>query len=920
MKNFESPVVLHEQVILEPKLKQDSADIVTEMLRWNIGGMEMIIANSIVSKMVGVPMENVFFVTLCGAALSVGSFWKFLVKEYSDRKAFETYSISTDYGLSASRMVFKGEQFHLGDTKIVPGNNFILIDFKNISGLKVAGSSPLSAEVDRIYNQYLPDVVGAAKNDDYQFVVINTNPSSDWAKRGVPTDVENFKGKLRKNISQSVSDYLPNPRGEPICLTRSEFENMLLSGDEITKRIVSELNDSVVTALFAKYQSEGKLEKRQFERSLKFRLKKIIGSEIERLGFENTEMLRIPGSPDKIRTSKDFCLRETSTGLLFVTNNRARGETTSQSVDQFLFNNRGKGSSLSVESILKVNCQTLDEILTGVPRLARSRLSYLLYHIFNDVNKEMPHLSNQENSILFKNLKINSEEKSVFRAVLNKIPEVFLRGPSQGRGVLLALLMHTALLFGQQIKEWQTPDLETRPSPIEIPAKKPEWKVDGNMSPGGYYIETIYKDFSGGEWHQEEQKPINIVLPKSAQLVEDEQFLVTTRKVVLSQIGETKMKIPVKNGTKPVSLSVIDSSKQDIGSYAVMRYPNGTYELIVNQPSLVKTLGSVEIVVTFVEADGHEKARSIPGDKKPLNASKLTPESNELVNQLQGKTSQEVFAAIANTHVYRVTPDSVRTLHQASNRENVINQSPDKFCNCEVCNSYAVIAAQSLGHPVSYATGFLNGVGMFGEQNFLRSDAKHGFGIDEKGQLLDATPTVADHTDLQTNTYMDQLAQPVVTEEWDTETTRVAVEGDQKKHQGDQLKLISTLSTLGLGYIGQRKLVEFLRKRIKKEDVEDKLQELFANSFSLDFWRKSATIFNWISWAERPESEISQSETFNNTKQAYQFVNRNTDKSVLISYLSKPKMVEALIRAKGIKLSKVEAMKLRIMAQWIASH
>ncbi len=424
-----------------------------------------------------------------------------------------------------------------------------------------------------------------------------------------------------------------------------------------------------------------------------------------------------------------------------------------------------------------------------------------------------------------------------------------------------------------------------------------QWKLEshGGMSKDGYYILGTTFVMNEGRWREvnvggtEEIKVPD--RPESDEYIKEEKY---SRYI--------NSPIPIKNGTELGALSVTDKKGEKI-PYKLFREKDGTIH-IEAEPS---EAGAFHIEAYLVESKNGPRAI---GKIDPIDSMKIQDKGFSYLAYSQvinGKTNLPQL--IRDDYTYSLLSDINSKLNNNNlTREDVVNLILESSeCNCNICNTLQVLLSTTDDDNanLNMASGYLHSVSNpeSGDGNYITSKDSHAFGINEKGEIFDATPPGFDPRPTISDKEKDKL--------WKEQMDKFI----DKKHDTwfSKQQLLLGLGAIifgGAGIYAGRKGYKFMRRTFTKENIENFGDNIFASFYSDQELQVAHNFFNSLSWSKSGSVRITDETVEKTGIDLFNHIKGSINSSRLDDYLDDPKSYEE-------ELYPEEKTKMRFLAKYL---
>lgn len=788
-------------------------------------------------------------------------------------------------GYEAAQLVYKNDQeVTIGGVDLKKGDNFM---FVSLPSMKLPqGTSSLSVDALNAYSDLqrfaMKDLKEKLKDKDYKTVCINFPEST-------PSEVKNTLGThpeaQHQELFQEKGIDIANPQAKAMVLTREEFEDMTLDPREVVTRATEALGDKVVNTYYELSQRAATTEEReQALQMMDARLHQILQNQLE--SYYN--------GPERQKTrmyTHSSAYPPAYQGLATEVNRRLTVKSTRNGFHYMVLTSQdGYVETTPLDKALHMEGMPTNDVLAEPSHFKNARIAYTVRRILEETPKKefVESKALDEASVLaeLKNAGLEIDKKGDTFSVRGskKFSKAFFR-LRRLKPVLATLLMQAAIqnagpLIQNPHEAWEA--VQNRPPAIEqtyradfgAGTRTLDWKVSAydGMSVAGYYTDATSSSVNKDGDMQINRKVIGPFIPlQSVQTDRVSPHLTLEKRLALSSGGETKIKIPIKDGTVIDSITTSDTSEKKV-DYKTFLFSDGTVEVVLPKIRFDRAQ-AVDMRVNLVPIDTSQvhAAEKPP----PLNTSMLRPIALEQLQRAQqvspsGDEFEKAIAAqVIGAHDYSLDPPGKEKFLNAKTPEEKVNAIAEiAGCDCDTCNIPAMLLTSTDPDPNSFTNlglGYLHAIynnpDSRSAQSYLTGDSRHGYGIDEKGQIRDATPSIV-ALDPTTQQYIN--AKQTVTEQtdnqtWEQQQTAVYAETARKLDIVNKLKLLGTIGSSIPAYFAARQSGRFLKRVLSKENVQSVTDEVALNIYSDQDLAKVDKFLQWVSWSSG-EQKFRQAE------------------------------------------------------------
>lgn len=857
-----------------------------------------------------------------------------LIQEFTSLQNLEKkHSIQdTELGIFAQRMVYKGkEPLNARNKEFERGTNFYYIQLPPFPS-RIDNKAPTTEETNfgiDLYEYAFRKIKEETKGKDYDFVAI------DVGKPGLPFVHDT---KKREDAFQGKDQDLKEPGHLLAILTREEFESLSISPYEAFEKAIEKMDDAQVTDIWKELRKTSDPDEKNHAKSLVLkRIDQILERQVAERFNSTPDIVRERVGPNfdpvKVKHHPLSQIRRTENGFFFVKVNTSNGEM----------------KWIPLDRLLQTTNQPIEAILSNNSSFQKAQLAFVVSQMLTEINVDdlirKRAITHDELVLKKTDLKIstNSEIESISRTGIGRPKSVIKAG-------LTALTLFTAIQGGKTlIENQQTAEIANKPNtstPTEqsvrqsgVPTAGLEWKIDGTLNPEGYYINGTSHEFTNGIWKIEKDETEELDLPTSFDTKNHPNFLTLAKTLPIHPIYENAIRIPIKNGTELSALKVVGPNNNEV-RYKVVKMEDGSVELRLG--GIVNVVSSAEVTAYFTPTDkpqihATENLPAIPLKDLSKEAANTVTNAIQTLDANNAKPediSNALFDAVRKDHRYSVSNEANEKLAEAKTGAQLINLVADlPAASCEVANSEAILMTSPIsGIPaVNMAYGFHvsehHPAGSIG--NFLKREAGHAFAVDANGVILDATPDVdPNRIDEQTQKYLNLLkgtdqTSNTQTDPWTQELQKIVQEAEEQKGFADKLKIFAGLATGAAGVFVARQASKLLERftRDKNISVSQVAENMFLGAFSEKDLQKARDIFSWISYADA-DSNVHVNEINDNVSKnkILDTIKNSVNYERLEHYFENPKELNTIMKKRGIELSQVEEVKLKLLAQHVLTH
>ncbi len=820
--------------------------------------------------------------------------------------------VDQDYALGyrASQFVYQGDSIERHGISLKKGDNFMYVELPYLQNPDLKSD---------IHRYALSRIKKSMANQTISAVALPYETPGLFPRENnvMPLESKLFKGKGIESRYQYS-----------ILVTPQEFEALASFPNEEFTKVVEALDDRTVIELYAQARKENEdLEKlKRIEGLLLKRVDQILVQEV--IGKMNGPEIQFRRDvsqmyPERTTVYPMSILRKTEDGYFFVKIQIPTGEIRSIPLDHLL-----KTADIPIESVINS---------TNIHK--RAQLSYLVWDFIREFS--LKELASKQ--ILSRGEILQKAKELGLDLPIYGFEQYSERWPFDNRNYLLPKraippLLTTLALYAAgsflssaenidylkqlpaQVEKvsQQTSGKESAVLPDRLSPAGLEWKIEGTVDPNGYYTTDTSHQFAKGGWEVNQQVEKQIKLPKT---FAGDKYIRLQRVQELNPLNRGKIKIPIKTGTELAALDITNYLGETV-DFTLNQITDGTIEAVLPN-NLISSSPWVNI-----------DARLTPSIKPAIFASqkmdaidtnKLSPEAKNQIEKAKSAAisfdqfTEYTASIISNSHQYSFNPAGKEKVNKAQTPEEYINAIVEiAGCICASCNTAAVPAT-----TVYEGEGFANIAFGFiaidghtaGSQNgFLRTEARHAFGITNSGKIFDATPTSIANEPM-TQQYMNMLHGSGIGDtaevRWEKNKQEIQAEAEKKGKIWDGLKIMGAIAAAGATAFALRQASRFIKRvsgNTNPVEIADKAVGLGLNK---EDKTRAINFLTWVSFGKRPEkTNLNQDLNLGNETNWLKYLRDNVSYEKLLSYIKSPKTYE---RKYG--LSPVESTKLRILAR-----
>ena len=709
----------------------------------------------------------------------------------------------TEYGLSEKVYAYRGkEPLSVGTETLQRGDLMMWLDLPRVYKPESEGNRVL--DYDRTLELQKLIIEEQLKRQD--------GPLSDSRIKviAVRSLADNLSNKKNRTKAQSIFDdkdtLVDTYKGEEILLlTKDEFNDLLYKEDEVFAQLIDALGDPSIKQFYELMEKSRGGE--EFERARGL-LRRSLTCYLERelsLDFNGPEVrysLRGGSTKEKMHRMVEL-LDHATYGRQFRQVNMTTGSIELRSVSDLLMLDEVDLDTLTTEirhghNRAKISALLLD-ILDERTKIKGAEKGE------DDEKKPLVEFIKELQDAGYQVRAQPTQEISRVRTFTRHIKGL-LRRPIYPLSTFLIAwgLMHgpnltkyADYLFSDGTGPTRTTELSPSMSGFKTGrsnAPIQAWSIaaSDDRKMGGYYITETTSEFKHGSWQMErrtkEEIPViqlkdfthgnsypSRPLPRGS----DEIFML--RNFTLAPLATVEFKVPIKEGYTIANIFVQNLQGSRVNSRA-FKLIDGTVLVKISGTSPLFTQAYIYANLSPNKEAGVKAVAPIfleGVDDKDILSERLELAAEVGITSSTG--TGEIFRKVRESKLYSVTdPTGGKLVNEHDIEERFRTEKGMSTCDCDVCNEQALIS-NTIVHPdskVNMALGYMAGVGVarntqvsdrnpwvdFEDGHYtmvgsLRDDTYHGFAVNDRGEVLDATATkMAD--DPATKAYIEQLSRP----------------------------------------------------------------------------------------------------------------------------------------------------------------
>lgn len=739
---------------------------------------------------------------------------------------------------------------------------------------------------------------GQLKEKNYRFLIaLDVSENAPTALRAIFAHYPYFSfDTLFKGKNLEIQDKNEGIR----ILTPDEFDKVILSPQELFLRGCNELGDKILLEYLKLAKNSGSKDERdRVKKLIEDRLQQILQAQAQRYFNEPEAVFHrngIKGHTKKEKVGKTSLVRKNPQQGFSVVG---------------IFEN-GQVEQSSLDRLLKTDPYDMNAALEDQTLLRQAKIAYSVYQILQDIpfeellrermlDKEqlLTHLG--ERGIRVESAEINLDPLVNSRITWRRQMRVF---PRRLLPIMFTLLAYAGAQLGSAVKNDEqlirslayqassVPKMITggsgksaasggNSSPIHelesigFPQIKegggtPAWKITahGNISPAGYWTEnTSFNLYDGNSWDVVRDKGSTVTLPKKS----DDNLPHLTLERIVGLDAPVAVKIPIKPEVALAALDVTSAYGNSL-SFEIQELVDGTNRLVINRSGPLDGNWAkirAELYPNYTSVRAHSIA-----DIKKLDIHLVHPRLLREIRDIYYASYeyrrpddgtnfiQNMARVIRDQYTYSNTPprSDIERLGQSKTFEQIVNTIDDMdVCNCSVCNTLNVLLYTTVPYfspRLNMAFGYLHNLNNpgSGKGSFLLNEARHAYGIDEKGNIYDATP-------YSLNLDEDVTDLPIVVDEWDKKEGLLAKETIKREDIINSLKLLGGILALIPAYGVARLIFRGVNALTSEENIRRSKDRMLLSIFGREDLERAYNFLGWMSWgnvgAEEKIPEVS---------------------------------------------------------------
>lgn len=860
-------------------------------------------------------------------------------KDSVDRSTYVNDSLS----FRADRLVYSGKTpINVEGNEFKKGSNFYLIQLPAVPGVDARIGNAVSLQTD-LNNFALRQVRMFIERKDHDFVAIDPRTLERPPYSAIPQGNSTMEQALSGKPAE-ISD----PQRPIVVLTKERFQELATTVHEMFEKGILGTEDvNLINSLRVAKAAKTPEERAKAASFLNRRLSAILEREMESHfnALPEVKITRDPATfaPIRQKSHMSSSIKNVKGRFMYVQINSTTGEIRSNPVSK----------------LLKTDDQTLYEVLGNKSPLRKTQIAYLLREMIEDYgieqlleNKElsepeliqkladftartklglgMPRTPARQIVKPYRSTKAKKQAKAGLVGAASLATLVGFAGVTGS--LLRGINSDRGEVWGGELEPGQLSDASSRLEFPGIPKSGVEWKIDGNMPTEGYYMTGTSNDFRDGRWHQNEEIDEIVSFPKDVAFDSDERHLTLTRLQPLNQMGETAIRIPIRENTRLVSLNLLGPDNQNI-DFITQRLTDGSIRVVV-PPKFIDSLPFASIQASFVPSD--QSMVHAHGPTREIKYDALSQDAQAILGKARSMSEEEGILMlqnyIQNSRQYSIDPPDKHELNGVSSPESAVNAIEGlSGCSCEICNTEFVLLADSLGdqRDINIAYGFMGTDASPGGADvdtslgsYLRSDTAHAFGIDEDGTIRDATASEI-AADTLTQEYIRRLRSSEINglnlkHNWKVKELDLKKYADEQKAMNDMLKLAGLAIVGGIGVAGIRSLYPLVRRGVSRKNLLTLADTTVANSIPSESLEQAYNFFMWTSWASQGGRSYSQIPLNVRTKkEALDKIRSSISYDKLTVLLQDPKEFEKKAKGAGFNISSMDYSHLQMLATYL---
>lgn len=785
---------------------------------------------------------------------------------------------------------YRGAEVDLNDGNVLKPNQYFYR--VNFSGFGEFNESVDKSKILKAFDD--PNNVRAAKRlmqsgEDGIKVFAAQNMEHDIAAielQGVyPAEIiekfDKYKKVTRKDLYANKDYVIKDPESVVYLLSAQELDDLDLTDKSLFDK-AKEVLDHPFLAQYFDLAAQAKTEQEQQKVKL----------EIERIlrGMLTADLMTKYSNPELIATNKNGRYQKTRINpVVTVTTKPHLGLCLQQVIAE-----TGQVKVIPLDKLYETEGVDIDQIIEQAGSDLKAKLAFYIYDqlqkkSLNDLVSEdnltswdardKLHISGIHYQGEKRYIADSLDEKKTKRAqILNMrqriLPFAFLTGVNILAATGLGMLLNPdkSVEAVKSIVPYSEESKQSKPGvSIDIPASAPDWLIRSYATrESGYYTTATSHFINGsGAWELNTEEDKKIELPK--EVSPETPRLELEKFIMISPLRSTSIKLPMRDGTDVAALKVIDPNGKEV-AVEITKLTDGTVR--VDIPA--QTVSVVRIIHSLTETE--DGGVTAVGSVNAPDLAKVSDETKQKIAKMQanGTGTTEVSNAVKNEYTYSITTHPEFDINKAKDHEHFMDlMTMNESCDCDVCATYALsIAALDPNNKVNFAEGYLHNVNNVasGRKPYIDQASRHGYGIDDKGKIIDATPPgVTNDQPTQEsiqslgNSSTEQVVNPSIVKEPTLvvpENKTFESELKVKQHKDtilNGLGFVAGITTLGMGYLVGCKVWKWgsvkIQNRDKEEDKEADIAEISPDDSEQEITVKKTNLFQQIKEKILPKAE-----------------------------------------------------------------
>lgn len=880
-------------------------------------------------------LGNYFLTTIPTGAVA-SKYFSHLSKldEKADKIQEENTLLDPRLKYKAIRLVYQGDEpLKEAGIELDKGDNFMLVDLPHLPIEKDEESAVVYPELIR-YSAI--DVLENANEKNWPIkAVLIKNPEKGKSKNPKAVEEPNLLRGKKLNLDKDT---------EYLAFHPEEIVDMTTTPQEIFGKAIETIDDKKLSAIIAeirKSQNPSLEEIAKAEREIKERLETILVQELDG-HFNGPYLKRGKEKRQKEKKRNTAFFRKTKGGFYWIKIPQGEGSFQAVAVPDLLRlgegvqkylqpaagrekdkNPTGLGNPIDVITKSQSIYKRAQLTYLAVNAMAEYGLSALLEepmnkeelgkYLYDNYFSKMNFSDDPDGRMEFEHMPLTSKEK----LKLSLIPII--------PGVLMFSAVHGYQFFKdpenyEKIKNLITPT-STEEAGVdffsELPSTDPVWRIksENGMDPYGYYIQNTSSEFKEGNWEANEQVDEYEMFPES--LEEDEPYLKLGKRIPLNAFGKTIFRVPIKVGTRIGAISLKDKNGEDV-DYVGIRYQDGTIAIEVNENPLGR--GYLDIEAYLVQGNEDDIIKATEEVDHVYDQKELVPKKIEDLLQ----SDDPLENTIRKNYKYSLRPPGASKWNRALSAKERLEAFGDlEACTCGVCNtSLVLLDSLDKSRTLNKASGFINNpqhTASIANNDYLLVANRHGFAIDEKGNIVDATPEENDPDSLLTSEYLLGSRSEGDSDYEGRWNKRLEEVEDLTQERSRKAALIAQGLAAMASTLGAIQTSRLARRRLKEENknLGDVLDEGFARAIPEKTLKQAYNFLTWISYGRRAKVNLDAEVEGEEKVEVLRRIKNNVDYDIIEKYLQQPKKYELWSKLKGGRINSYRSKVFRSIALYL---